>query len=162
MPAVTRRLALAALLICPTLAAACGGSNADRPAPAAPRLSDAEQAAATVRRQMQAVASGDGETACGLFSPKALREVQDQVSRRAGDIGCVSAVEQGAGGLPDDVRAALRHPAITRVELRGDRATVKVRLPGELTALARGVGRAGRGTPLRRIDGRWRVDGLAL
>jgi len=147
-----RPLSLTALLLCSTLAA-CGGSDAEPPAPA-PRVSEAEQAAATVRRQMQAVARGDGETACGLFSPKALREVEGEVSRRAGDIGCASAVDQGAGGLPGGVRAALRRPAITRVWVRGHRATVEVRLPAGL------VGRPTARLPLRRTGDGWRVDGL--
>lgn len=158
---MTLRPSLTALLICATLPG-CGGSDVEDRAPATPRLSDAELVAATVRRQMQAVARGDGETACGLFSPKALQEVQDQVSRRAGGIGCVTAIEQGAAGLPTDARSALRRPTITRVEVHGDRATVDVRLPAQLTALARRAGRAGSGTPLRRIDGEWRVDGLTL
>jgi len=151
---------LAALLICVTLPA-CGGSDDERP-PAPPRLSDAELVASTVREQMQAVARGDGATACGLFSPGALREAEAEVSRRAGDIGCATAIEEGGPGLPGDVRAALRRPAITHVEVHGDRATVKVRLPDQLIALARGKGRAGGGIPLRRIDGKWRVDGLRL
>jgi hypothetical protein len=156
---MTLRPSLAALLIC-TILPGCGGSDTDDRAPAPLRLSDAEQVASTVRRQMQAVARGDGVTACGLFSPKALQEAQDQVSRRGADIGCVTAIEQGAGGLPRDVLRALRRPAITRVEVQGDRAKVHVRLPVQLTALARGAGLAGGGTPLRRIDGAWRVDGL--
>ena len=150
---MTPRLAIAALLVCPSLAA-CGGSEPDRAAPAPPRLTDAEQAAATVRRQMQAVARGDGETACGLFSPRALEQVEAQVSRRAGSIGCATAVEQGAAGLPRGVRAALRRPAITRVAVRGDTATVEVRLPpGWRTARTARL-------PLRRTGGGWRVDGL--
>jgi hypothetical protein len=150
---VTPRLAFAALLMCPALAA-CGGSDSDRPAPPPPRLSDAEQAAATVRRQMQAVARGDGATACGLFSPRALEQVEAEVNRRAGSIGCATAVEQGAGGLSGGVRAALRRPAITRVAVRGDRAAVQVRLPAGL------AGRRSARLPLRRTTGGWRVDGL--
>jgi len=150
---VNRRLAFAALLACPALAA-CGGSDADRPAPPAPPLSDAEQVAATVRRQMQAVARGDGETACGLFSPKALREAEAEVSRRAGNIGCGTAVEQGASGLSTGVRAALRRPAITRIEVRKNRATVEIRLPAGLTT------RDSARLPLRRTGDGWRVDGL--
>ena len=153
---------LAALLALCVVVAGCGGSGAGQHAPAPSRLSDAELAAATVRRQMQAVARGDGEAACALFSPRALQEVLDQVSRRAGDIGCVAAVQQGAAGLSAGVRAALRRPAITRVDVRGARATVRVRLPAALTALAREAGRVRDGIPLRLIDGRWRVDGLAL
>lgn len=158
MPAV---VSIAVLLICLSLAG-CGGSDSDDRPPAPPGVSDAELAAATVRRQMQAVARGDGTTACGIFSPKALDDVQEEVSRRAGDIGCVTAVEQGAGELPQDVRAALRRPRITRVEVHGDRGNVAVRVPVRLSALARRLGRTGGGIPLRRIDGRWRVDGLHL
>ena len=147
-----RPLSLTALLLCSTLVA-CGGSDAEPPAPA-PRVSDAEQAAATVRRQMQAVARGDGATACGLFSARALEQVEAQVSRRAGGIGCATAVEQGAGGLAGDVRAALRRPAITRVAVHGNRATVEVRLPPGL--VARRTARL----PLRRTGAGWQVDGL--
>jgi len=145
------RAAGAVLLACSALIG-CGGDD-DEPA-RAPRISDAEQAAATVRRQMQAVARGDGETACGLFSPKALREAEAEVGRRAGNIGCATAVEQGAGGLSRDVRAALRRPAITRVQLRGNSATVEVRLPAGLTT------RDSARLPLRRTREGWRVDGL--
>lgn len=150
---MNRRLAFAALLACPALTA-CGGSEADRPTRPAPRLSDAEQVAATVRRQMQAVARGDGETACGLFTPKALREAEGELGRRAGDIGCATAVEQGTSGLSTEVRAALRRPAIIRVELRNGRATVEVRLPAGLTP------RDSARLLLRRTGDGWRVDGL--
>jgi len=140
---------LAASLICATLLG-CGGPDAEERLPA-PRLSDEELAAVTVRRQMHAVARGDGETACGLLSAKALEEAEAEISRRAGDIGCATAVAQGAGSLPGDVRRALRRPVITRVQIRGGRATVDVRV-----ANRRG------GVRLRRIDDRWRVDGLPL
>ena len=135
----------------------CGGPGAEE-RPPAPRLSDAELAAATVRRQMQAVARGDGPTACRLFSRKALEQVEAQVARRAGDIGCATAVEQGASGLPADARAALRRPAITRVAVHGDRATVDVRLPAGLAALAGRRGGHDVRLTLRRTGGGWRVD----
>ncbi len=145
------------------LAAGCGGSSHDHPRAAPDRRSDAERAAAAVREQAQAVARGNGVEACGHFSPRALQEFQDLVSRRAGDIGCITAVREGAGRLPADVRRALAHPVITRVELHGDRASVTLRVPPTVTALAGKAGRArGHGTPLRRIDGDWKVDGLVL
>jgi len=137
------------MLICVALSG-CGEPDTEERVPA-PRLSDEELAAATVRRQMQAVARGDGTTACGLLSAKALEEAEAEISRRAGDIGCATAVGQGAGSLPADVRGALRRPVITRVEVRGDRATVNVRVADRRARVR-----------LRRIDGRWRVDGLPL
>ncbi len=155
------RRAAIALLLC-TAAAGCGGAQEAPPAHETPRLTGAERVAAAIREQAQAVARGDGESACGLFSPKALREVQALVSRHAGDIGCATAIAEGAGSLPADVLAALRHPVITKVEVHGDRATVELRVPAAVTELARGTGRARGGTPLRRIDGQWKVDAPAL
>ena len=153
------RLRGAAVVLACVTGAGCGGSDTgDRPLP--PRLSAAEQAAGAVRRQMQAVARGDGGTACGLLSPKALEAANRAVSRRGADLGCATAIEQGAGGLPPSVLGALRRPAITRVEVRGDRARVRVRLAAGVRPLA--GGREEVTLPLRRLDGRWRVDGLPL
>ena len=134
----------------------CGGSDADDRRAPAPRLSDAEQAAATVRRQMQAVARGDGETACGLFSPAgAARRPRREVSRRAGSIGCATAVEQGAAALRGGVRArsgARRSPGS---RCAATRATVQRAAAGRCWPAARTAR-----LPLRRIGGGWRVDGL--
>ncbi len=158
MPAPTLRLPLVALLTALTLPG-CGGPGAAERRPA-PSLSDAELAAATVRLQMRAVARGDGPAACGLFSRKALEQVEARVGRRVGDIGCATAVEQGASGLSAGTRAALRRPAITRVAVHGDRATVSVQLPAGLVALAGERGEHDLKLALRRTGGSWRVAGV--
>jgi hypothetical protein len=142
--------------------AGCGGKEPDSRA-APDRRSDAERAAATVREQAQAVASGNGRTACSFFTERTLSAVNRLISSRAGDVGCPTAVQEGARRLPRDVRSALAHPVITHVEVRGARATVKVRVPPSVARLARKAGRvSGPGTPLRKIDGEWKVDGLEL
>jgi len=149
----------AAVVVACVATAGCGGSDtSDRPRP--PRPSAAELAAATVRQQMQAVARGDGGTACGLLSPRALEAADREVSGRGADLGCATAIEQGAGALPRPALSALRRPVITRVEVRGDRARVRVELAAGVRALA--GGREAITLPLRRLDGRWRVDGLPL
>lgn len=153
--------ALIAVLVCAALAG-CGGSNERRAQPAPERRTEAERVAAAVREQAQAVARGNGQVACRLFSPKALREFEDFVSRRAGAIGCATAIREGARSLPRDVRAALERPVITSVEVHGGRATVKLQVPAALSKLMGKTGRASAGTPLRKIDGEWKVDALAL
>ena len=120
----------------------------------APPLSDAEQAAATVRRQMQAVARGDGETACGLLLPEGAARGRGRDQPAGREHRLRDGGRAGGGRAPDPVRAALRRPAITRVELRKDRATVDIRLPAGLTT------RDSARLPLRRTGDGWRVDGL--
>lgn len=81
-------------------AAGCGGSDAEHARRQAVPVTEVERVAAAVRQQAQAVASGSGRTACSLFTTKARREFENIVSRRAGSIGCVTAISEGARSLP--------------------------------------------------------------
>ena len=165
-------IAIGALVAALTIAAASAAfffageeEHAKSPAPA-PRT-DVERVAAVIRSQSSAIAAGRGENACSHFSKGAREDLQRLILARAPDypFDCAFAMSAVAGQMPPAVLRALRHPKLTAVRVDGARATATVELPPELVALGRRLGvrvPIGKGVPLRRIDGRWKVDAVAL
>ncbi|MGI8750220.1 MAG: hypothetical protein ACR2J6_06690 [Thermoleophilaceae bacterium] len=167
-------IAIGALVVALTIAAASAAfffageeEKAKSPAPAPVPHTDVERVAAVIRSQSSAIAAGRGENACSHFSQQAREELQRLILARAPDypFDCAFAMSAVAGRLPPAVLRALRHPKLTAVRVDGARANATVELPPELAALGRRLGfriPIGKGVPLRRIDGRWKVDAVAL
>jgi hypothetical protein len=98
---------------------------------------------ATFQDYFEAVADGDGDTACGLLTEDAQSEILEEVG--GGD--CEEAVEQAEEELNDDQKDELRDIEPEEVDVDGDRATISVEgADGEVE--------------LEREDGEWRISDL--
>ena len=112
--------------------------------------SDVEQIKKLVGDYSRALADGDGDGACRMLTPKARADIV-RANSRFGVTRCEDVAELfHAEGSPEELRE-LRSIEIGSVRVRGDRATGR---PVGLHALERTGD-----TRLRRIDGRWLIDG---
>jgi hypothetical protein len=119
-----------ALLVAGGLAlAGCGGSGEE----------DAVRGA--IEEYVQALASGDGKTACARMTVPLQETIMNAVPHASDCIEAVSQIDNG----PDDDRGEL---SIDGVVVDGDTARASVALGGG----------AGTRHTLRRVDGDWRVD----
>ena len=172
VPAVRAAIAIGALVVALTIAAGAAafffaGEEEPTRSPAPVPRTEVERVAAVIRSQSSAIAAGRGEDACSHFSKRARGELQRLIIARAPDypFDCAFVMSAVAGQVPPDVLRALRDPKLTAVRVDGARATATVELPPELAALGRRLGvrvPLATGVPLRRIDGRWKVDAVAL
>ena len=163
-------VAIGALVAALTIAALAGLllTRDEQPQPPAPPpRTEIERVAGVIRLQAGAIASGRGEAACRYFSASARAELQRLILARAPDypFDCAFAMSELAGRLPPSALRALRHPQLTAVRVNGTRAVARLELPPDLAALGRRLGvkiPIGKGVPLRRIGGQWRVDAVTL
>ena len=153
---------LGALLIALALATSgCGGGNESAE-------SDEQAATAAYRSFVNAFATGDGQTACGLMSKRAVRRAVRSGQRLSGTPGCEAAITDAVRGLPDAQRKShelsWRRTRITDVAVTGDVARLTLRLPitrpaaDEVDRDDDSV-RAGQARLIKE-NGRWRVDVL--
>jgi hypothetical protein len=114
-----------------------GGDDDPKPASGPPA-----QIAQTVDRLERAVATRDYETICNQLFTAAAR-------KRAGGSGCARQLRSAAEGV--------KHPSIEiqAIEVKGDRATVKVK------TRAQGQARVSDELRMRREGGRWLVEALS-
>lgn len=117
---------------------ACGGEPAE------------EQVRSAWESASHAAADGRATEFCAMVSAEGRQEI----ATRAG-MACEDAVRLLASRLGASERAAVRAAKVTRVEVRGDEASVTYRSSAALAEL----GFTGR-TSLRRIDGRWMLRGV--
>ena len=151
----THRLALAVALSVAALTVGCGG---DAPGPAV-SSDEAEIRDATVALYV-AIARGDGPKACGLMSPAgragtlrlASRPSARALSGRATPpTSCEEVIQrQGEDLRADGMAPEFAGARVQSVDIIDDQATVRVAL-----------GRRQRALALRRLAGKWRVDGEA-
>jgi hypothetical protein len=113
--------------------AGCGGS--DRP-----KATPADGVRSAVRAYIGALSAQDWSRACGLMTPTARRDLAD-----AAGASCARALADGAA--PEELASAQREVAGAGVRIRGTAATL-----GPL-------GTAQQAVRLRKVGGRWLVDG---
>ena len=135
-----RPIALCVLVLVGLPAGGCGGGGS-----AEDEVRSAWNAAA------HAVATGDATRFCELVSAEGKREI----ARRTGGLECESAVRLLGARLGAGDKDAIRGAEVTKIEVRGDAATVNYESSG---ALAK-VGFTGR-TSMLEVDGRWLLSGL--
>lgn len=147
-----RRLAAAAApaVAVGVLAAGCGTGDGASPA-------DVAAVKSTVQRALADLARGDGRGFCSL----ATRAGQAKVAASATGYDCPRLVHAVAGHLSDEHRLALLHVRVTRVAVRGAKATVSdadiTTTQGSLTGY---LDDGGRPTTLaRQPDGSWKITG---
>ena len=103
------------------------------------------------RTAANAVADGSATDFCSLVSAEGQREI----ARRTGGLDCESAVRLLGSRLSASDKSAIRGAEITKIEVRGDDATVSYESSGALAE----VGLTGR-TTMRKVGGRWLLSGL--
>jgi len=139
--AVGRKTIVAAIAVAAitALATGCGGDGG----------SDEDQIRTAVEDVQQAFADNDLEAACDRMTKAA----QQHVGSIGHDppAGCVKDLQAFAGFLKKGRTGAPNaHPAVTAVDIQGDRATARLRLgdapPSEI--------------PLRKDDGQWKLNAL--
>lgn len=98
-----------------------------------------------------AVADGGATEFCSLVSAEGKREI----ARRTGGMECESAVRLLGARLGAEDKDAIRGAEITKIDLRGDNATVSYKSSSALSK----VGFTGR-TSMRKVDEQWMLSGL--
>jgi hypothetical protein len=98
-----------------------------------------------------AVADGNATRFCSLVSAEGKREI----ARRTGGLECESAVRLLGSRLSAREMTSIRGAEITKIDLRGENATVSYESSG---ALAK-VGFTGR-TTMRKVGEQWMLSGL--
>lgn len=98
-----------------------------------------------------AVADGSATRFCSLVSEEGRREI----ARRTGGLECESAVRLLGARLGREDEDAIRGAEITKIDVRGDDATVSYESSSALSK----VGFTGR-TSMRKVDERWLLSGL--
>ena len=99
----------------------------------------------------RAVADGSATEFCSLVSAEGKREI----ARRTGGLECESAVRLLGARLGAGEKDAIRDAEITKIDVRGDDATVSYESSGALSK----VGFTGR-TSMRKVDEQWLLSGL--
>jgi hypothetical protein len=120
--------------------------------------SEADRALGAVRTWHAALTTGDAASACGQLTDNCRRSFELDADP-LGLLTCHEVVEMVAEAMTDTERRALRRIKVRKIEVHGDRATIRnkdVDVPPGLQQTAED----GR-TILRKVGGRWKLDRLS-
>jgi hypothetical protein len=134
---------------------ACGGDE--------PELGPRERAVSeAIVDFTNAVADGDGATACAKLTPRGKERLRRVAKARleASGPSCAETVERAAAKLPGPAVDALSAPSISNVRAQANRATATIEPPGDLKelALAGGITDVSAEVQLVNRAGAWKLD----
>jgi hypothetical protein len=135
------------VLVAGIVVTACGGSGV--------RASDEQKVKQTVIQDMAAVADGDGATACSLATQSGRAQLERAVPGKT----CEQIVALFSARLPNSAKDGLRTAHISKVNIRGNTATV----PNSAITSTRGDlhGYTDSGPPValaKQPDGSWKIS----